>query len=323
MTASQPLLRTVRSDPNRVTEAMSALLSAGPAAAGRFAEQARSAAIRLDLMWCAQDGAGRYRLAVLAVPSVGRTAMLVATRARNAADVDALREVITEAARGVADLADIAQALVDPSQPLDIAAFEAAGLRRMATLDYLERSLPRAGALPQPTIPEGWSIEPAATRAQLDGDSPSALGEARRTELVALLEATYVDTRDCPGLAGMRRTSDVLDGHFGAGSRRRHWLLARRTSGPAAGRALGLCLLNGAPDGTSAELAYFGVAAEARGLGVGAALLASGLHACSADRMSTVTLALDSDNEPARRLYETAGFRKTISRVALVLPLAR
>ena len=133
MTASQPALTVVRSDPTRVTEAMSALLSAGPSAAGRFTAQARAAAIRLDLLWCAQDDAGRYRLAVLAVPSPGRTAMLVATRARSRADVDALRDVIAIAARGVADLADIAQALIDPAQSLDIAAFESASFRKMAT----------------------------------------------------------------------------------------------------------------------------------------------------------------------------------------------
>lgn len=321
MTASQPALTVVRSDPTRVTEAMSALLSAGPSAAGRFTEQARAAAIRLDLLWCAQDDAGRYRLAVLAVPSPGRTAMLVATRARSRADVDALRDVIAIAARGVADLADIAQALIDPAQSLDIAAFESASFRKMATLDYLERPLPRAGALAPPSIPDGWTIEPVAPRAVLDGESLSALEPALRSELIALLEATYIDTRDCPGLAGLRHTSDVLEGHFGTGVRRRHWLVARKIDAGKPGRALGLCLLNGSPEGTSAELAYFGVAAAARGKGIGSALLACGLHACSVDRMSSVTLALDANNEPAKNLYDSAGFRKTISRVALVLPL--
>ncbi|MFN9077144.1 MAG: GNAT family N-acetyltransferase [bacterium] len=113
----------------------------------------------------------------------------------------------------------------------------------------------------------------------------------------------------------MRATADVLDGHFGSGARRRHWFIAREE-----GRPFGLCLLNTSPDGTSAELAYFGVAPSARGRGIAKALLATGLHACSTARISTVTLAVDSRNLPAKRLYDAHGFRKTIARVALVQP---
>jgi ribosomal protein S18 acetylase RimI-like enzyme len=295
---------------------MSALLGAGPAAAARFVQQAKSAAIRLDLIWCVADPSGRYRLAVLAVPSVGRTAMLVASHARTSEDVENLGRAVAVAAEGCRSEADLAQALVDPALPLDVASFEAGGLRRMATLDYLERALPRSGTLSLPEVPAGWTIEPAAPRESLDGSDPAALGPSRRAELIALLESTYVDTMDCPGLAGMRATSDVLDGHFGSGARRRHWFIAREN-----GAARGVCLLNTSPDGTSAELAYFGVAPSARGRGIARVLLAAGLHACSAARIATVTLAVDSRNTPAKMLYETHGFRKTISRIALVKPL--
>ncbi len=316
MTASPPAYEVVRVDPNRTSDAMSALLGAGPAAAARFVQQAKSAAIRLDLIWCVADASGRYRFAVLAVPSVGRTSMLVASHARDASECALLGRAVAAACDGSSVDADLAQALVDPALPLDIASFEAGGLRRMATLEYLERALPRSGPLPPPTVPPGWSIEPIAPRDILDGTDPHALGAARRGELIALLESTYVDTMDCPGLAGMRATADVLDGHFGSGARRRHWFIAREE-----GRPFGLCLLNTSPDGTSAELAYFGVAPSARGRGIAKALLAAGLHACSTARISTVTLAVDSRNLPAKRLYDAHGFRKTIARVALVKPL--
>lgn len=316
MTASPPTYEVVQVHPERTTDAMSALLGAGPAAAARFAQQAKSASIRLDLIWCLADQAGRYRMAVLAVPSPGRTAMLVASHARNPDDVANLGRAVSVAAEGCRADADLAQALVDPALPLDVASFEAGGLRRMATLDYLERGLPRSGTLAPPEAPAGWTIEPAAPRDLLDGGDPAALGATRRAELIALLESTYVDTMDCPGLAGMRATSDVLDGHFGSGARRRHWLVARED-----GAARGVCLLNTSPDGTSAELAYFGVAPSARGRGIARVLLAFGLHACSAARTASVSLAVDSRNTPAKLLYETHGFRKTISRVALVKPL--
>lgn len=297
---------------------MSALLGAGPAAAARFVEQARSASIRLDLIWCVADPGGRYRLAVLVVPSVGRTAMLVASHARNDDDIRNLGRAIHVACDACTGEADLAQALVDPALALDISSFEAGGLRRMATLEYLERALPRSGALPMPQIPAGLTIERVAPRDALDGADPMALGQERRRELIALLESTYVGTMDCPGLAGMRATTDVLDGHFGSGARRRFWLVAREHA-----TAVGVCLLNASPDGTSAELAYFGVSPAARGRGIARTLLAAGLHECSAARIDTVTLAVDARNLPAKLLYETHGFRKTISRIALVRQLSR
>lgn len=320
MTASPPAYEVVQVHPERVNDAMSALLGAGPVAAARFVQQAKSASIRLDLIWCVADHEGRYRLAVLVVPSVGRTAMLVASHARNADEVAYIGRAVIAACEGCRREADLAQALVDPSLPLDVESFEAGGLRRMAILDYLERPLPRSGTLALPDIPAGWTIEPVAPRAILDGADPEALGAERRAELIALLESTYVDTMDCPGLAGMRATSDVLDGHFGSGARRRHWFIAREN-----GTARGVCLLNTSPgtpnEGSSAELAYFGVAPAARGRGIARAMLAVGLHACSAARIASVTLAVDSRNTPAKKLYESNGFRKTISRIALVKPM--
>ncbi len=295
---------------------MSALLGAGPAATARFMEQARSASIRLDLIWCVADAGGRYRLAVLVVPGVGRTAMLVASHARLPEDVGLLGRAVATACDRCRDEADLAQALVDPALTQDIASFEAGGLRRIAMLEYLERGLPRAGVLPSPEVPDGWSIEPVASREILDGPDPALLGATRRHELIGLLESTYIGTMDCPGLAGMRATADVLDGHYGSGSRRRFWFIARE-----AGAARGICLLNASPDASSAELAYFGVAPSARGRGISRALLAAGLHACSTARIGTVTLAVDSRNIPAKTLYEDNGFRRTISRVALVKPL--
>lgn len=316
MTASPPAYEVVRVDPSRTNDAMSALLGAGPAAAARFVQQAKDASIRLDLIWCVADASGRYRLAVLAVPSVGRTAMLVASHARGPDECAILGRAVEAACEGCRTDADLAQALVDPALSLDIASFEAGGLRRMATLEYLERALPRSGPLAPPIVPQGWEIVPIAAPDILDGADPNALGAARRQELIALLESTYIDTMDCPGLAGMRATADVLDGHFGSGARRRHWFIARE-----ARQAGGVCMLNASPDGTSAELAYFGVTPAARGRGIARALLAVGLHACSVARISTVTLAVDARNLPAKRLYETHGFRKTISRVALVKPM--
>jgi len=317
MTAVEQPRHIVRATPERVEEALSALLGAGPAAAARFARQAETAKVAIDRIWCVADEMGRYRMAVLAVPTLGRTAMLLATHARNSGEAALLGRAVAAAADGCTDSADIAQALIEPSKPFDIEAFEAGGLKQLATLDYLERAMPRAGVMDAPTPPAGWTIESAADAAILRGDDAHALGEPARAELIAVLEASYQQTRDCPGLAGLRRTADVLDGHFGLGARLRFWLVARES-----GTARGVCLMNCSPDGATAELVYLGLAPAARGRGIAKVLLAAGLRACSLARVGSVSLAVDSHNEPARKLYETSGFRRTSSRVALVRPLA-
>jgi ribosomal protein S18 acetylase RimI-like enzyme len=306
-------LEIVRAPAERQADAMGALLAAGPSAARRFIDQAVRASIRLDYLWCLADRDGRYRMAVLSVPSLGRTAMLIASRARTSKDVPELARLIRAAADGSESESDLAQGLLDPTHSLDILAYEMAGLERMALLEYLERALPRAGTLARPEIPAGWSIEAAAPRTILSGDDASRLPAEARATLTAVLESTYVDTLDCPGLAGLRATSDVLDGHFGVGARRRHWLILRRN-----GAACGVCLLNDSPDGTSSELAYFGLAPAVRGLGLARILLAAALHEVSAARVGAITLAVDARNAPAKRLYASNGFRQTTSRVALV-----
>ena len=114
----------------------------------------------------------------------------------------------------------------------------------------------------------------------------------------------------------MRRTLDVLDGHFGLGVRPRFWLVARRD-----GRALGVCLVNGTPDAANAELVYLGLAREARGQGIARALLDESLEICRVARVGILSLAVDELNEPARQLYLSRGFRRTSSRIAFVRAL--
>jgi ribosomal protein S18 acetylase RimI-like enzyme len=242
--------------------------------------------------------------------------MLLASHAHGADDARQLGPLIAAAAEGCADCCDIAQALVEPGKVHDLAAFDAGGLRQLAVLEYLERHLPRAGTLEALAVPPGWTIAAAAAPEVLSGADPHALGADCRAEIIAVLEASYRETRDCPGLAGLRRTSDVLDGHFGTGSRARFWLLARRS-----GAAEGVCLVNTSPDGSSAELVYLGLAPSARGKGVARALLSAAMRACSLARIGSISLAVDAANEPAKSLYASLGFRRTTMRAALIRPL--
>jgi ribosomal protein S18 acetylase RimI-like enzyme len=316
MPAPPTPFEVVRSTPERVEEAMGALLSAGPTAAARFVEQAARSRIDLDRIWCVAGPDGRYRMAVLAVPARGRTVMVMATRVRDAAQAATVSRAIDAACEGCRDAGDIAQSLLEPERKHDAAAFEGAGFRALATLEYQERHLPRVGPPEATSLPADWTIEPAASDEALGSDDPASIDATSRAALERILESTYRDTLDCPGLAGMRRVSDVLEGHFGQGRRRRIWLVARRDATVGA-----VCLLNGSPDGAQAELAYFGVAPEARGSGIAAALLSAGIRACAAARAGSVQLAVDARNEPAKRLYARLGFRTVSSRLALVRPL--
>lgn len=323
-------VQVVRATPERAEEALSALLAAGPAASARFARQAEAAKIAIDRMWCLADQYGSYRMAVLAVPTIGRTTMLLASHARSSLEAANLGGAIEAAALGSADTSDIVQALIDPDRTHDLEAFVAGGLQRIATLDYLECPIPRAVgspfAHPPSNLPPDWTIELACDAAVLASPHAADLPPAVREEIISVLDASYQLTRDCPGLAGMRRTSDVLDGHFGISARPRFWLLAKQH-----GRALGVCLINTTTElgqrenpavRASAELVYLGIAPAARGAGIARALLDRGLQECAHARIASLSCAVDATNDPARKLYDSTGFRMTSCREALVRSLS-
>jgi ribosomal protein S18 acetylase RimI-like enzyme len=75
---------------------------------------------------------------------------------------------------------------------------------------------------------------------------------------------------------------------------------------------------DGVSAGDGAELVYLGLSPQARGNGIARTLLMHGMHACSAARFRTISLAVDSRNSPARKLYAALGFTRVSSRAALV-----
>ena len=256
----------------------------------------------LDHIWCAMDAEGVIKVTVLASPNPGRTAMLFASSPHSNEEAKLVGQVIDRTCRGLRE-SDIglAQALIEPSERLDQEAFGLGGLARLATLTYMERPVPRRrdGATP-PDIPEGIRLE----RYQ---------SEDRRT-LEELLTRTYEQTLDCPGLAGLRRPSDVVEGHIHSGVfRPEWWFLARRGS-----EAVGVSLMNGSIGSSSIELVYLGIVPEERGRGLGPALLRHGLNVIAGSRERNVVLAVDEANAPALAMYKNAGFRRTIRREAFV-----
>lgn len=290
--------------PDEIEAAIRVLVRGDRAAARRFLDYARSTRLDLDQTWVVRNRDGGIDFTALAAPAAGRTAMVFGTRPNSKADVELAGNLLAAVAAGCRERdVDLAQALIDPSDELEEAMFIAGGFRRLAQLDYLERPVPRFGTIASPELPADVRIAP------WNGDE---------NEIIELLERTYEDTLDCPGLAGLRRTSDILAGHLAAGTREPNWWHVLRIDDVPSG----VLLFNRGSDRHSIELVYLGLAPAARGRGLGRTLLTFGMAALDGDDARVVVLAVDRENQPAVRLYRRAGFRHSVRRTAMVRPLA-
>lgn len=290
--------------------ALSRLLGRDRDHAERFLRFAAQERLSLENLWACFGDDERIEAAVLISPGHGRTAMLTISPLRGATEERAGLETARVALDEASSL-DVAlvQALLEPRQSAEASSLTGAGMRTLATLNYMERSLGRvprgAPGAPMP-IPEEMTIEVFVD------------AEGGREELSRLLQATYEDTLDCPGLAGLRTPADILEGHRRGGRfDPSMWSILR-----AGDRAIGAVLLNPAPQAAGSELVYLGLVPEARGRGLGRALLDRAVDACHRRGDRTIMLAVDEENAPALRLYKAAGFRRTARRVALVSPVA-
>ncbi|MDZ4755688.1 MAG: N-acetyltransferase [Phycisphaerae bacterium] len=255
-------------------------------------------------------------LSVLAAPSSGRTATIFATQARTESDVVTLALLVDRACRAAHDLdVDLAQALVDPTEHRQLSVFARGGLTRLAALSYLERPLSPFNLPTTPVFPEDLRTE--------------RWNPTERAEMIAALEQTYLDTLDCPALAGLRRGDDILEGHMHSGIFEPSlWTVLRYVSGSCAGSVAGVCLFNASPPTAiepagSIELVYFGLVPSARGRGIGRMLLHHGLSLLKKRRETTLILAVDDRNTPALAIYRDEGFRTRFRRIAFIRPVTR
>lgn len=303
-------LRIERVTADRRRDAVERLVSdvdsPGKEAARRFLEFSRDNNINLDNMWVVLERDGEaIRRTLLAVPSPGRTAMIFMTRLHRADEVPEAGLLIRSA---MAELAGtdvhLAQVLLDPRDELERQAFLVGEFTELAHLSYLERPVPAL----KDVKPIDWPKEVTVEKCRDPHDR----------EWAEVLERTYEQTLDCPGLLGLRQTSDIIEGHrsigvFDPGL----WTLVRVNGVPA-----GVLLLNPVPASRSVELVYLGMVPEARGTGLAARLLRYGLGLLAGRPERTVTLAVDDQNTPAMRLYHAQGFRRSLRRVALIRALA-
>ncbi|MFG0251661.1 MAG: GNAT family N-acetyltransferase [Phycisphaerales bacterium JB038] len=268
-----------------------------------FLEYAGGRGLDVTRVWAVLDRAQTVFASALAVPSPGRVAMVFASpphgktgRQCLAAAIDALSADLPEV--------DLAQAILAPDDEDLAVAFEAGGYKRLATLSYQELRLPARA----PAAVDRWPADVVVKRyADLAPSEASAL--FRRA-----LEASYIDTRDCPQLCGLRDSQDVLAGHLATGEFDPGlWTLLLHRDEPA-----GVLLLTLLAERAAHELVYLGLAPSLRGQGVSRLLLQEGIRQLCERRARVLSLAVDESNEPARRLYAELGFVERDRRLALI-----
>lgn len=224
-------------------------------------------------------------------------------RAERAACIAEVCKFLSEHA---AETVRVAQALPEVREVWGIEAFRAAGFLPVGELLYMRRTISTQGITPPSWAPN------------IDLVTYDTLGSARDRTLIDLLDATYVETLDCPELCGVRDTVDVLDSHKRVGTfDPKLWFIVREDRVPR-----GCILLNPNLDSRTVELVYLGLAKPARGRGLARQLLFYAMNRlCEKHTGWTFACAVDRRNTPAVKLYESIGMRVFGERAALVRKL--
>ena len=118
-------------------------------------------------------------------------------------------------------------------------------------------------------------------------------------------------------MAGLRTAQDALATHRATGVfRAGTWHLALE-----GGEAVGV-VLTSEVEGRG-DLVYLGVVPEARGRGIGRALLGQAIRDTARMGLPALAVAVDTQNAPAVRLYERAGFKEVRRRLVFFVPKER
>jgi len=263
----------------------------------QFVDDARRRGLKLEVLSGVGQG-NSIAFAGVLVESPGRAALFVAPWSRFSEIGSDLTVNVLRTARdeGTKRNNALIQTLVPHTIPELASCLSRAGFRRLTQLIYLRRRV---------------SVESLQSAAQLEWhrfapEKGGLFGQA--------LEASYIDSLDCPELCGLRTPQEVLAGHKSTGDFDPDlWFVVTRHGEPA-----GILLLSALPSAESVEVVYMGVARDARGTGAGDALLSRAVGAARDKRMRYLALAVDSRNDPARRLYDRWGFHELTRRDAWI-----
>ncbi|MBI1904453.1 MAG: GNAT family N-acetyltransferase [Planctomycetia bacterium] len=244
--------------------------------------------------------------ASLATLLPGRYGVVAAPQLVAGGPLDTGRLLAESAAEDLASRgAAVAQGLLDIGAADDIRHFAGAGYQHLASLVYLAD---REGPLADERAPAAAA---AVGEPQVDF-VPVAFDDRGWRRLIEVVDRTYEGTLDCPGLNGVRKTRDVLEGYrHGAQFVPEGWLLVRdgvRDADHGAGRGDIGCLILARHEEGLFELVYMGLVPEARGRGLGLSITRHAQQLARQLGGKQLILAVDAKNAPARALYARAGF---------------
>jgi ribosomal protein S18 acetylase RimI-like enzyme len=254
-------------------------------------------------MWIA-SAHDRLVWAILPVPSPGRTVLLFSpgdydTREQAVAAKKLTQKILDHYAADI----HLAQVLFEPSDQRMIDLYAEQGFVRLAELIYMQTTPRKNYAFP--ALPSGMRL---LTYSQ---DTHALFSTA--------IERSYLDSLDCPGLAGLRKMEEVLAGHKAAGEfDPETWFVIVDDTNP-----VGVVLLNALPANQTLELVYLGVAPMARRRGVGQFLFRHALAVTSRSAFPRLNFAVDSGNRPALNLYYRHGMQRIGSKIAMLRDLRK
>jgi len=256
-------------------------------------------------------GGNRLLWAALPIPSPGRTLLLLAPNYFIDQAQVAAAEFLTQFLCAQYRDCHLAQLLVEPSSRNLRTVYQRAGFMEIAELAYLQTAARKPKI--SPALPEDYYFENYAS--------------ANHELFATAIRESYEQSLDCPALSKLRDIEDVILGHKAAGGAGADvmpsgelWrVLMQRRAGPLGPAPCGVLLLC-RTDGQTMELVYIGLAPHARRRGLGTILVQMAL-ATAAEENRRLTLAVDSLNQPAVRLYYRLGFQKVGAKVAMIRDL--
>jgi mycothiol synthase len=274
---------------------------APPAQVADFITSASERRIDVASTWIAHRP-GEIAWAVLPIVNPGRTLLLLTSAQVDASTEAAASRLVGEicshyARQGV----QLSQVLMEPQHEYARRFFVAMGFQEIAELIYLQGPVPRNAKAPEIGRSMRW-VE---------------YSESTHALFAQAIQKTYIESLDCPLLSGLRDIEDVIVGHQATGHFEPHFwqVLAEGT------RPLGVVLLSRIPKSDAMELVYLGLAPEARRRGVGIVLMQQAMQMINGDQRRRLSLAVDSRNNPALRLYYRFGMQQVATRWAMIRDL--
>ncbi len=313
-------------------------------AAKRLVENGSSHGVDFRLAWATADTGGlgnslRVRQACLIVPGAGRTAMVFLSEPVRTGDLGGAATARLERAHAIAtgckalaremqDRLVLVQSLPALDERWCIDALTDAGFQSVGSLMYMRRAprtndakLTLGSDLGKVEWPSG--VEVVSVR-QWESSSCGVTAKAAHgcgtvdEALIAAMDASYIETLDCPELCGLRSTGDILTSHKATGIHDPSlwWIVMYE------GKPHGCALFSPCPDQRSFELVYLGLSPALRGKGLGLKLMRHGIGECAKINSTwSMACAVDERNGPAIKLYESLQFRGFSRRAALVCSL--